>query len=59
MQRAADALITALDGAAGGTPQSSLAAGLGAFLDHVQADPAGWHAVLRARAGPLAEVGEA
>lgn len=59
VQRAADALLTALDGAAGGTPQSSLAAGLGAFLDHVQADPTGWHAVLQARTGPLAEIGEA
>lgn len=59
VQRAADALTAALDGAAQGTPMASLTAGLAAFLDHVQADPTGWHAVLQARTGALADIGAA
>ncbi len=59
VQRAADALMTALDGAAQGPPAAAFAAGLAAFLDHVQADPTGWSAVLRARTGALAEIGAA
>lgn len=55
----ADALVAALDRAAQGPPAASLAAGLGAYLDHVQADPTGWHAVLQARSGALADIGDA
>ena len=57
VQRAADALTAALDRAAQGPPQALLTAGLGAYLDHVQADPTGWQAVLQARSGALAEIG--
>lgn len=57
VQRAADALMAALDSAAQGPPQALLTAGLGAYLDHVQADPTGWRAVLQARSGALAEIG--
>lgn len=59
VQRAADALTMALDGAAQGSPLVALSAGLGAFLDHVQADPTGWRAVLQARSGALADIGAA
>lgn len=59
VQRAADGLTAALDNAAQGPPQAALAAGLGAYLDHVQADPTGWHAVLQARSGALADIGAA
>lgn len=38
---------------------SPLTAGLGAFLDHIQADPIGWRAVLQARTGGLADIGAA
>jgi AcrR family transcriptional regulator len=57
VQRAADALTAALDGAAHGPPIAALTAGLAAYLDHVQADPTGWHAVLQARSGALADIG--
>jgi AcrR family transcriptional regulator len=59
VQRAADALTSALDGAAQGPPMVALLAGLAAYLDHVQADPTGWHAVLQARTGALADIGAA
>lgn len=59
VQRAADALVAAVDGAAQGPPLASLTAGLAAYLDHVQADPTGWSAVLQARTGALAEIGAA
>ena len=56
VERAADAMATALDVAAQGAPLEALTAGLMAYLDHVQADPTGWRALLQARTGPLAEV---
>lgn len=59
VRRAAEAMTAALDAAAGGPPLPSLAAGLAAYLDHVQAEPTGWKAVLQARTGELAEVGAA
>ena len=59
VQRAADALTAALDAAAQGPPMTALLGGLAAYLDHVQADPTGWHAVLQARTGPLGEIGTA
>ena len=57
VQRAADALMQALDAVVQGPPLPSLLAGLAAYLDHVQADPTGWRAVLEARTGALADVG--
>jgi AcrR family transcriptional regulator len=59
VQRAADAMLAALDGVVRGSSAQTLAEGLAAFLDHVQADPTGWHAVLQARTGRLAEIGAA
>ncbi len=59
VQRAADALTAALDGALHGASRASLTAGLAAFLDHIQADPTGWNAVLQARTGALADIGAA
>jgi AcrR family transcriptional regulator len=56
VQRAADAMTAALDVAAQGPPLESLTAGLNAYLDHVQADPTGWRALLQARTGDLAEI---
>lgn len=56
VQRAADAMAGALEGAVQGAPLPALTAGLSAYLDHVQADPTGWRALLAARSGPLAEV---
>lgn len=59
VQRAADAMTEALDAAAQGPPLTALTAGLAAYLDHVQADPTGWRALLQARTGPLAEIATA
>jgi AcrR family transcriptional regulator len=58
VQRAAGALMDALTEATSleGTPDVRLAAGLAAYLDHVQAEPVGWRAALRARSGELAQV---
>jgi AcrR family transcriptional regulator len=56
VERAADAMAAALDVAAQGAPLEALTAGLMAYLDHVQADPTGWRALLQARTGPLADV---
>ena len=56
---AADAMLAALDGAATDDPLAGLTAGLTAYLDHVQADPTGWRALLAARTGPLAETAAA
>jgi AcrR family transcriptional regulator len=56
VRRAADAMRAALDVAAHGAPLESLTAGLAAYLDHVQADPTGWRALLQARTGDLAEI---
>ena len=55
VQRAADAMLAALDGAVTDDPLTGLTAGLAAYLDHVQADPTGWRALLAARTGPLAD----
>ena len=59
VRRAADAMLAALDGAATDDPLTGLTAGLAAYLDHVQADPTGWRALLAARTGPLAETAAA
>lgn len=59
VQRAATAMAAALDVAAQGPPLDALTAGLSAYLDHVQADPTGWRALLQARTGALAEVADA
>ena len=58
VQRAAAALMAALTEATSleGSPDIRLAAGLTAYLDHVQAEPVGWRAALRARTGELAQV---
>ena len=59
VQRAADTMAAALDSAVQGAPLEALLGGLAAYLDHVQADPTGWRALLQARGGPLAEVAAA
>lgn len=59
VQRAADAMTEALESATAVPGLAGLLAGLTAYLDHVQADPTGWRAVLQARTGALAEVGTA
>lgn len=59
VQRAADAMIRALDVTARGRPLDALTVSLAAYLDHVRDDPTGWRALLQARTGPLAEVAEA
>ena len=59
VQRAADAMADALDVAVQGPPVAALTAGLAAYLDHVQADPTGWRALLQARSGPLADIAAA
>ena len=56
LRRAADALVADLDAATGDDPASRLAAGLRAYLDHVEAQPVGWLALLRASSGELAEI---
>lgn len=56
VQRAADAMSDALDVTVHGPPLAALNAGLAAYLDHVQADPTGWRALLQARSGPLADI---
>lgn len=56
VQRAADALMAALDSAAAGPSGLALGSGMTAYLDHVQADPTGWQAVLTAQGGELAEL---
>jgi AcrR family transcriptional regulator len=59
VQRAAGTMTAALESAATGPALPALMAGLAAYLDHVQADPTGWRALLQARSGPLAEVAAA
>ena len=58
VRRAADGLMAALTEATSveGSPEIRLAAGLCAYLDHVEAEPVGWRAALRARGGELAQV---
>lgn len=59
IRRAADALLTDLRQAAPeGAPVERLTAGLAAYLDHVEAQPTGWRAVLQARSGELADIGD-
>jgi AcrR family transcriptional regulator len=57
VRRAADAFIADLRAAAVGPPLARLTAGLGAYLDHVQAQPTGWRALLHANTADLAEIG--
>ena len=57
VRRAADAFIEDLRAAAAGPPLTRLTAGLGAYLDHVQAQPTGWRALLHANTAELAEIG--
>lgn len=56
VRRAAEALLDDLEAAAGGPPAAALLAGLAAYLDHVQAQPTGWRALLAATSGELAEI---
>jgi AcrR family transcriptional regulator len=55
VQRAADTMLSALEDVGQADPLLGLTTGLAAYLDHVQADPTGWRALLAARTGPLAE----
>jgi len=57
VRRAADAFIADLRSAAVGPPLARLAAGLGAYLDHVQSQPTGWRALLHANTADLAAIG--
>lgn len=59
VHRAAEAMSAALDIAVQGSPGDALDAGLHAYVDHVQADPTGWSALLQARSGPVAAIGAA
>lgn len=57
IRRAAESLMADLRGAAGGDPDERLLAGLDAYLDHVQAQPTSWRALLQAHGGELAAIG--
>lgn len=59
VRRAADAMLAALDAVPPGPPSAALATGLSAYLDHVQADPTGWRALLQARSGEPADIAAA
>lgn len=59
VQRAADAMMSALDAAAEAPARDALIMGLAAYLDHIETDPTGWRAVLAAHSGVLAEIGAA
>lgn len=55
--RAAEALLADLQSAVvSGSPRQRLDAALDAYLDHVQAQPTSWRALLAARTGELAEL---
>lgn len=57
--RAAEALLAHLQSAAvSGSPRRRLEAALDAYLDHVQAQPTSWRALLAARTGDLAELAD-
>lgn len=56
IRRAADALLADLQAATGREPIEQLIAGLSAYLDHVQAQPTSWRALLQARTGELAVI---
>ena len=58
VRRAAEALMDDLRAAttSEGSTEVRLFAGLAAYLDHVQAQPVGWRAALRARTGELAAI---
>jgi AcrR family transcriptional regulator len=59
--RAAETMTAALDAAAAadGDPRELLLAGLGAYLDHVRADPVGWRVLLAAHSGEPARIAAA
>ena len=58
--RAADRMAAALEAAAaGGDPRELLVSGLGAYLDHVRADPVGWRVLLSAHSGEPARIAAA
>lgn len=54
--RAAARMTAALEAATGDGPREVLLAGLGAYLDHVRDDPAGWRVLLQARSGEPARI---
>jgi AcrR family transcriptional regulator len=58
VSRAAESLMDDLKAAttSDGPTEVRLFAGLAAYLDHVQAQPVGWRAALRARTGELAAI---
>lgn len=59
VRRAADALLADIGAVPpAGPPRTRLLAALGVYLDHVQAQPTGWKAVLQATGGMLAAIGE-
>lgn len=58
--RAAGTMTAALEAAgADGDPRALLLSGLGAYLDHVRADPVGWRVLLAARSGEPARIAAA
>ncbi|MCU1362058.1 MAG: TetR family transcriptional regulator [Ilumatobacteraceae bacterium] len=57
VRRAAEAFLADQRRVAVGPPMARLGAGLGAYLDHVQAQPTGWKALLQATTSDLAEIG--
>ena len=58
--RAAETMTAALEaGGADGDPRALLLSGLGAYLDHVRADPVGWRVLLAARSGEPARIAAA
>jgi AcrR family transcriptional regulator len=58
VRRAADQFLEEIRAAASGPPLEQLTSGLAAYLDHVQAQPTGWKALLRADSGDLADIGQ-
>lgn len=58
VQRAAEAFLDDLRAAATGEPLERLTRGLAAYLDHVEAQPIGWRAILLATSGELKEIGD-
>ncbi len=58
VRRAATAFLDDLRAAANGEPLERLTRGLAAYLDHVEAQPIGWKAILVATSGELKEIGD-
>jgi AcrR family transcriptional regulator len=58
VRRAAGAFVDDLRAAASGPPLEQLTRGLGAYLDHVEAQPIGWRAILAATSGELKTIGD-